>query len=114
MTWHLYWIDDQGIAYCVEAKTGDVVYEKRTVTSSRGGGRGGGKPVYASPVMAGDKIYVVSRRLGTFVLPAQTDYSVVTTNTFESDNTDFNATPAVSNGQLFLRSNQFLYCVSSN
>jgi outer membrane protein assembly factor BamB len=109
---HLFWIDDKGIAYCVNAETGDVVYQERTVTSNRGGGRrGGGKPVYASPVLVGDKIYVVSRRLGTFVLSAQPDYSVVATNTLESDDSDFNATPAVSDGQLFLRSNQSLYCV---
>ena len=109
---HLFWTDDKGIAYCVNAKTGDVVYKKRTVTGSPGGGRrGGGKPVYASPVLAGDNIYVVSRRLGTFVLPAKTSYAVVATNTFDSDDSDFNATPAVSDGQLFLRSNQSLYCV---
>ena len=112
---HLFWIDDKGIAYCVDAKTGDLVYEQRTVTSGRSEGRrGGGKPVYASPILAGDKIYVVSRRLGTFVLPAETNYSVVATNVFESDHSDFNATPAVSDGQLFVRSNQFLYCVSSD
>ena len=32
---------------------------------------------------------------------------------FGGDDTDFNATPALSDGELFLRSNHNLYCVSA-
>lgn len=31
----------------------------------------------------------------------------------ETDSTDFNASPAVSGGQIFLRSNQALYCIEA-
>jgi hypothetical protein len=31
-----------------------------------------------------------------------------------NDDSDFNATPAISGNQLFLRSNRFLYCVRAS
>lgn len=104
---HLYWISDQGQAYCVAAKTGELVYRERVADLESGG-----RPVYASPVLADGLIYVVTRRSGTVVLPAKPQYEIVARNRFSSDNSDFNATPAISNQELFLRSNRFLYCVS--
>lgn len=106
---HLYWIDDRGIAYCVDAKTGKLVYEKRSIKSQQRG-----RPVYASPALAGDKIYVVTRKGGTLVLPAKPEFEIEATNKFATDTSDFNATPALSNGDIFLRSNKFLYCVSAS
>ena len=39
-------------------------------------------------------------------------WRVLATNRFASDDTDFSSTPAISDGQLFVRSNKALYCVS--
>ena len=50
------------MAFCTKASDGEVVYRERIDGLSRGG-----RPVYASPVLAGDRIYVVSRYDGTFV-----------------------------------------------
>jgi outer membrane protein assembly factor BamB len=104
---HLYWIDDRGQAFCVSAKTGEQVYRERVT-----GLESGGRPVYASPVVAGGKIYVPTRWNGVLVLPAQPEFKVLARNRFADDDSDFNATPAISSGQLFLRSNRFLYCVA--
>ena len=52
----LYWVDTHSMAVCVKAETGKVVYEKLLEFS------GGGDKVYASPVLADGKLYVVSRR----------------------------------------------------
>ena len=68
---------------------------------------------YASPVAAGDKIYAVSRTDGTFVLAAQPEFQLLGQNKIETDKSRFDATPAVSNGQLFLRSNESLYCIGA-
>jgi len=103
---HLYWIDDRGQAFCMNAQSGEVVYRERVR-----GIRSGGRPFYASPIVAGERIYVASRWDGVFVLPAKTEYEVLAQNQFESDESDFNATPAISNGQMFIRSDKFLYCV---
>ena len=59
----LYWIDDRGIAYCTSANDGEVVYRERVQDLSSG------RPVYASPTLIGDYIYVVTRRSGTIVYP---------------------------------------------
>ncbi len=106
---HLYWVDDRGIAYCQQAKTGAEVYRERLPEMSSGG-----KPVYASPVYAGGNLYVVSRWSGTYVLAAQPEFKLVARNQLPSDESGFSATPAISDGRIFLRSNRFLYCVAGD
>ncbi len=105
---HLYWVDDRGLAWCVDANSGEVKYRQRVT-----GLQTGGRPVYASPVLAGDKILAVTRWDGTLVLPAKPEFKIVAQNRFPADDTDFNATPAISNNELFLRSNLALYCVAA-
>jgi hypothetical protein len=63
--------------------------------------------------MAGGRLYVVTRRDGTLVIPAKTTFSIESQNIIESDATDFNATPAVYGDKLVLRSNTRLYCVGA-
>jgi len=104
---HLYVINDQGFALCIDAKTGEAVYRERVIMGSRGGG----KPFYASPVLIGDKLVCVSRRNGTFILAASPKYQLLGTNEFAKDTTYFHGTPAVSGDRLILRSNEAVYCV---
>lgn len=106
---HIYWVSDQGFANAIEAASGKAIYKERLGGGSQGRGRG--KPFYASQILVGDRVYAVSRRQGTFVLAAKPTFEVLATNVIEGDNSDFNATPAVSDGCLYLRSNQALYCV---
>lgn len=105
---HLYWIDDQGIAWCQEASSGKQVYRQRVQQL-----KSGGRPVYASPIVAGGKLYVVTRHDGTLIIPAITEFTVESHNVLTSDETDFNATPAVYDNQLLLRSNRALYCIKN-
>ena len=100
-----YWVDDRGIAYSTLADDGEVVYRERVTNLESG------RPVYASPVLIGDKIYVVTRRSGTLVYEPGDAFQPTAQNKFANDETDFNASPAVSDGRLYLRSNQSLYCV---
>ena len=102
------WSDDDAIAYCLDTKTGDVAYRER-IPGTSGGGRG--KPFYASTVLVGDHLYAVSRTGATYVLASGSAFAVVSHNKIESDTSQFNGTPAVSKGQLFLRSDRFLYCL---
>lgn len=103
---HLYWIDDRGIANCSRASDGERVYQKRVP-----GLTSGGRPFYASPVLAGDRIYVVSRYDGTFVLPAEPEFEILARNQFENDKSDASGTPAVAGNQMFLRTGKYLYCI---
>ena len=43
---------------------------------------------------------------------AKPEFEQVAQNQFPSDDTYFNATPAISHGELFLRSNKYLYCIT--
>ena len=104
---HLYWVDDRGLAYCSRADNGELVYRERVKGLSSGG-----RPVYASPVLAGDRIYVVTRYDGTLVLPAKPNYEVLAQNRFADDDSDASGTPAICGNELFLRTGKYLYCIS--
>jgi outer membrane protein assembly factor BamB len=78
----------------------------------RSGGPGGGE--YASPILAGGRIYVATRSGVTYVVAPKPEFELLAKNSLESDTSGFCATPAVSGGSLFLRSNAHLYCVSDD
>lgn len=101
---HLYWINDKGIAFCMNAETGETVYRERLVG-------GGGRPVYASPVLCDGKLFVPSRWEGVYVIAAKPEFELLAHNRFEDDDSDFSGTPAISGKQMFLRSNKALYCI---
>ena len=106
---HLWCVDDRGIVTCMKTADGEEVFRRRVE------GAGGGfisRPFYASAVLVGDRLYAPSRNNGTYVVAAKTEFEQLARNEFESDDSDFNATPAVAEGCLILRSNQFLYCVT--
>ncbi len=100
----LYWVGHQGGVVCVKADTGKVVYEQRLDI------RGRGDKVYASLVAAGGKFYAVTRQDGVFVLAAGPDFSELAHNRLD-DPSVFNATPAIVEGRLLLRSDRALYCI---
>ncbi|MCP4783331.1 MAG: PQQ-binding-like beta-propeller repeat protein [Fuerstiella sp.] len=102
---HLYWVTDRGQAFSVDATTGETVTRTRLT-----GLQSGGRPVYASPVKAGAHIFVVTRRSGTYVFEANPEMKQVSKNA-ALDDTDFNGTPAVADGRMYLRSNKTLYCI---
>ena len=99
---HLYWVSESGVAHCTNAETGELVYRKRLTGS-----------FYSSPVRAGDAIYFVSRQDGTYVVAAKPEFEQLAHNELGADDSAFDATPAISNGRLFLRSRRYLYCIGS-
>ena len=98
---HLYWFNDRGIVFCVDAKTGKEIAKKRL-----------GGEFYASVVLIEDKLYAPSRFDGTYVLEATPELVQVAHNRL-SDESDFSGSPAVSDGQLILRSDKYLYCIEA-
>jgi outer membrane protein assembly factor BamB len=101
---YLYWANDHGgVVFCQEAATGKVVYQQRLDPPCG--------IIYASALLAGDKIYYVSQVHGTYVVAASPTYKLLAHNVFADDKSRTNASPAVSDGQLLLRSDQYLYCI---
>jgi len=101
---HLYYSNEDGIAHCVDAKTGSIVYQQRL--NDRSG------QIWASPVVADGKLYYVSKAGRTFVLAAEPTFEQLATNDL-GDGSIFNASPAATDGRLLLRSDRFLYCIGT-
>jgi hypothetical protein len=97
---HMYWVSDRNrVAYCVRLEDGEVIYSKRSRAQP-----------YASATAGDGKIYIVTRYGGTYVLAATPEFTQLAHNELNDDST-FNASPVISNGKLFLRSDRFLYCI---
>ena len=93
-----------GVLTAIGLKDGQRIFQKRLPSGGRNG-------IYASPVAVQDKLYITTRKDGVMVASAK-DGEVIAHNRL-SDDTDFNASPAIADGKLLLRSNQALYCVSA-
>ena len=91
----LYFVNDAGIATCVNALTGEEHWRERL----------GGK-FRASPVEVQGRIYVISEEGKTTVLAAGKQHRVLASNELDGA---FLASPAVASNAIFLRSSTHLY-----
>jgi hypothetical protein len=96
---YLLMVADSGIASCFEARTGKRHWMERLP--------GGHSP---SPVSADGLVYFVSDRgVTTIIRPSET-FAVIAKNELGEP---VSASPAISQGQFFLRTHQHLYCIGS-
>ena len=110
---NMYW-QSGGIFYAADLKTGEYVYRERL---PRLGGPTGGFPNadYSSAIAVGEKIVQFTRNGESYVIAAGDEFEVLGHNpAFDGDSSAFSATPAVSDGELFVRSDEFLYCISAD
>lgn len=98
---HLYWVTDRGVVNCVDIKSGEEAGRARL-----------GGQFYASILLINDRLYAISRFEGTHILEATPELKTVAQNKL-NDESDFSASPAVSNGELFIRSDNSLYCIAA-
>ena len=103
----LYCFSDSGSLFCVDAITGKANYSERLL---RGGG-GGNRAVYASMIATKGKLIAVSRMHGAYVVAPGATYKNLAINRFAQDSSAFHGTPAISDHRMYLRSNEFLYCI---
>lgn len=94
---YLFTVSEGGVALCVKAATGEVVWQERI----------GGKH-YASPIYADGKIYFLSETGESTIIEAGPQFKVVARNQIDEA---CQASYAVSRGQLFIRTQENLYCV---
>lgn len=104
---HLYFAHENlGIVYCVNAKSGELIYEERLQPSPG--------QIYASPVLADGKIFYIGRGGRAVVVAAKPVFEKLAENTLEGNRGVFNASPAVGGNRLLLRSNRALYAIGGN
>ena len=95
---HLYLSDADGFVECLEATTGKEVWKERL-----------GGNLWGSLLLADDKLYVSNLEGCTFVLAARPKFEVLARNDVGEPTY---AAPVISQGELFLRTYQHLYCVT--
>jgi outer membrane protein assembly factor BamB len=96
---HLYIVNDKGVVYCLDAKTGKEVYGQQRLKTGT---------YSSSPILADGKIYVTSEEGVTSVFKTGPQFEVLAENAMD----DYVlSSVAISDGQIFLRTAQFLYVI---
>ncbi|MBX3747237.1 MAG: PQQ-binding-like beta-propeller repeat protein [Verrucomicrobiae bacterium] len=93
----------EGLMECLDVATGRQLWEERL----KGPGPAGGS--WSSPTLVGDRIYAVNKSGDTFVLRASPNFEVMATNSIAEP---INASPAMSRGDIFLRTWEGLWCLT--
>jgi outer membrane protein assembly factor BamB len=97
---YVYVVFDQGFIACYEAKTGKEVYPKKRIEA--------GALFSASPVAVDGKLYCISEDGDVYVFKAAPEYELLAKNSLGEAGM---ATPAVSDGKMFIRTLKHLYCI---
>jgi outer membrane protein assembly factor BamB len=96
----LFAVTDGGIATCMRAETGEIAWQERL-----------GGSFSASPVAAEGRIYFVSDDGETTVVEAGVEYRVLSRNPLREK---VQASPAISQGHLYLRTEKHLFAIGQH
>ena len=102
---HIFILNDPGVAECFELKTGKLVWEERLK------GPGAKSDNWSSLVVAGDRLYAINQSGDGFVLRASPKFEVLATNSLGEMTI---ASMAMSNGEIFIRTHQALWCIGAS
>lgn len=93
---------NNAVLTCLDVKTGKPIFESARLPTLTN--------LYASPVGAADRIYLVGRDGTTLVLKRSNTIEILATNKLDDS---IDASPAIVGRQLFLRGQRHLYCFES-
>ena len=102
---HIFILNDPGVAECLELKTGETVWEQRLK------GPGASSRNWASMILSADRLYVNNWGGDTFILKASPKFEVLAINSIEEKTI---GSMAVSDGEIFLRGYENLWCIAEN
>ncbi|HEU4834537.1 MAG TPA: PQQ-binding-like beta-propeller repeat protein [Pyrinomonadaceae bacterium] len=97
---YFYIVNDRGIMFCLDAKTGAEVYANQRIKPST---------YSSSPVLADGKIYITNEEGLTTVIAAGPKFEVLAENALNGEYVL--SSPAISDGQIFIRTAQHLYAI---
>ena len=100
----LYFVTDRGMVSAVDAKSGEKFYHQQRLPESY--------TFKASPVAASGKLYLASEEGDVIVLKLGKTYEVLATNKMGDEM--FVSSPVIVGGDLFLRSQDELFCFGQN
>lgn len=102
---HVYMGSDGGILECIDAKTGALKWEERPAVP------GGRASSWSSIVRSGDRFYLPTKGSDTLVFRVEPKFELLAVNSLNDGMT--NASIAVSNGDLFIRTHAHLWCIGA-
>jgi len=97
----LYLLKDGGILSTLDPETGEIFKQGRLSHAL--------DTYYSSPVAGDGKVYMISVSGQATVLKAGAEWEILSTADFEDET---NATPAIRDGRIYLRTRNALYCFS--
>ncbi|MEM7477848.1 MAG: PQQ-binding-like beta-propeller repeat protein [Planctomycetota bacterium] len=103
----LYWVGTNGILTCADAATGRTLWRERM-------GKGNRNITYASLTKANNVWLSMTQQAGTIAFRMEPEFEELSINQFAGDKTPFKSSIAAANGELFVRSDQYLYCIAEN
>jgi outer membrane protein assembly factor BamB len=101
---HLYNISQDGMAQCLDAKTGKTIWEERLK------GPGTRSSSWSSILLSDGKLYIPNQSGDIFVLRASPTFEILATNSLGES---MNASLAASEGNIFVRTEKSLWCFSA-
>ena len=109
---HLFWTAT-GIAFCASCENGESIFKERLPKPDQAGGRRRPSGDYASAIAIDDRVLLMTRSgEAHWVAANAAQYQHLGSNQIAGDPGPFNATPAVSDGEIYFRSDKALYCVA--
>ena len=96
---YLHLLRDNGVMLCLKARSGEVVWGPERVRPGT---------YSASPVLADGRIYVTSEDGVTSVVEAGSEFKLLAENELAGYTL---SSPAISDGQIFVRTERYLYCI---
>lgn len=94
---HLFAVTDAGLASCLKAETGEIVWQERL-----------GGSLSASPISAEHRLYFVGDNGETTVIAADPEFKVLAKNPLGEK---VQASPAISQGRIFIRTEKHLFSI---
>lgn len=98
---HVYMVDENGTAHCYELKTGNDLWKDEARLKGQ---------TWGSFVHAQGRLYLLMKNGDTIVLAAKPKFELLATNPLGAGE-NANSSPAISNGQVFIRTFKHLWCV---
>lgn len=96
---YFYLVRDNGTLFCLDAKTGKEIYGNQRLKPGT---------YSSSPVLADGRIYATNEEGFTIVVKAGPQFEILAENSLG----DYClSSPAISDGQIFLRTSGYLYCI---
>ena len=100
---HIYIHEDPGVAECIDLKTGQTIWEERL----KGPGASGVN--WSSVTIADGNCYTINQGGDCFVFRASPMFELIATNSLGEPS---NSSIVPSDGQLFIRTHQALWCIA--